>query len=174
MSQDSLHKLEKSIVQSINSLKDEIINLKDIVIKKLQDENARLKEKCGKHEIVHEIKSIFRKIVVILGTRHIIYQQKGNFMEIKDLDISKPESVMLSYILLSSAGTLFLSHRKTQFLMSYWSMFISRFMGGCHSNEAKPGLKKIQQQSSGVIYQNILALSNNFAEISKITKKILR
>ena len=37
MSQDSLDKLEKSIVQSINSLKDEIINLKDIVIKKLQD-----------------------------------------------------------------------------------------------------------------------------------------
>ena len=50
MSQDSLDKLEKSIVQSINSLKDEIINLKDIVIKNLQDENARLKEKCEKLE----------------------------------------------------------------------------------------------------------------------------
>ena len=32
MSQDSLDKLEKSIVQSINDLKNEIINLKDIVI----------------------------------------------------------------------------------------------------------------------------------------------
>ena len=50
MSQDSLDKLEKSIVQSINSLKDEIINLKDIVIKNLQDENAWLKEKCEKLE----------------------------------------------------------------------------------------------------------------------------
>ena len=50
MSQDSLDKLEKSIVQSINSLKDEIINLKDIVIKDLQDENAWLKEKCEKLE----------------------------------------------------------------------------------------------------------------------------
>ena len=50
MSQDSLDKLEKSIVQSINSLKDEIINLKDIVIKNLQDENARLKVKCEKLE----------------------------------------------------------------------------------------------------------------------------
>ena len=50
MSQDSLDKLQKSIVQSINSLKDEIINLKDIVIKNLQDENARLKEKCEKLE----------------------------------------------------------------------------------------------------------------------------
>ena len=50
MSQDSLDKLEKSIVQSINSLKDEIINLKDIVIKKLQDENARMKVKCEKQK----------------------------------------------------------------------------------------------------------------------------
>ena len=50
MSQGSLDKLEKSIVQSINSLKDEIINLKDIVIKNLQDENARLKVKCEKLE----------------------------------------------------------------------------------------------------------------------------
>ena len=45
MSQDSLDKLEKSIVQTINSLKDEIINLKDIVIKNLHNENARLKKK---------------------------------------------------------------------------------------------------------------------------------
>ena len=50
MSQDSLDKLEKSIVQSINNLKDEIINLEDIVINNLQDENARLKEKCKKLE----------------------------------------------------------------------------------------------------------------------------
>ena len=50
MSQDSLDKLEKSIVQSINSLKDEIINLKNIVIKHLQEENARLKEKYEKLE----------------------------------------------------------------------------------------------------------------------------
>ena len=48
MSQDSLDKLEQSIVQSINSLKDEIINLKNIVIRNLQDENARLKVKCEK------------------------------------------------------------------------------------------------------------------------------
>ena len=48
MSHDSLDKLEQSIVQSINSLKDEIINMKNIVIKNLQDENARLKVKCEK------------------------------------------------------------------------------------------------------------------------------
>ena len=50
ISEDSLDKLEKSIVQSINNLKDEIINLEDIVINNLQDENARLKEKCKKLE----------------------------------------------------------------------------------------------------------------------------
>ena len=50
MSQDSLDKLEKSKIQSINSLKDEIINMKDIVIKNLQEENARLKVKFEKLE----------------------------------------------------------------------------------------------------------------------------
>ena len=50
MSQDSLDELEKSIVQGINRLEDEIINLNDIVIKNFQDENARLKEKCEKLE----------------------------------------------------------------------------------------------------------------------------
>ena len=50
MSRGWLDKLEKFIVQSINGLKDEIINLKDIVINKLQDENARLEEKCEKLE----------------------------------------------------------------------------------------------------------------------------
>ena len=32
----ALHRLEENIVSSINSLGDEIINLKDIIIKKLQ------------------------------------------------------------------------------------------------------------------------------------------
>ena len=50
MSQNSLDKLEKSMVKSIDSLKDEIINLKDTVIKNLQDENARRKVKCEELE----------------------------------------------------------------------------------------------------------------------------
>ena len=45
MNQDLLDKLEQSIVQSINSLKDEIIDLKEIVINNLQDKNAILKVK---------------------------------------------------------------------------------------------------------------------------------
>ena len=60
MSQDLLDKLEQSIVQSINSFNNEIINLKGIVIKNLQDENARLKLKCEK----------FENRVVILKSNH--------------------------------------------------------------------------------------------------------
>ena len=67
MGQDSLDKLEQSIVQSINSLKDEIINLKDRVIKNLQEENARLKVKCKKLE----------NIVTILESNHNDLAQYG-------------------------------------------------------------------------------------------------
>ena len=41
---DPLVKLEESIINCINNLKEEIINLKDIVVKRLQDENGRLRE----------------------------------------------------------------------------------------------------------------------------------
>ena len=67
MNQDSLDKLEKLIVRSINSLKDEIINPKDMVIKNLQDENSRLKEKCEKLE----------NRVVILESNHNDLAQYG-------------------------------------------------------------------------------------------------
>ena len=67
MSQDSLDKLEKPIVQSINSLKDELINQKDIVIKNLQDENTRLKENSEQLE----------NIVAILESNHNDLAQYG-------------------------------------------------------------------------------------------------
>ena len=67
MSQDSLDKIEKSIVQSISSLKDEIINLKYIVFKNQQHENARLKVKCEK----------FEKRVAILELNHNDLTQYG-------------------------------------------------------------------------------------------------
>ena len=37
-----LQSLEANIINNINSLKDEIISLKDTVIKRLQEENERL------------------------------------------------------------------------------------------------------------------------------------
>ena len=44
----ALHRLEENIVSSINSLRDEIINLKDIIIKKLQEDNEKLRTRCSK------------------------------------------------------------------------------------------------------------------------------
>ena len=66
--QDALASIEQNITNSINSiktdinsiksdigsvktiLKDEINNLKDVIIKRLQDENATLRERCSKLE----------------------------------------------------------------------------------------------------------------------------
>ena len=66
--QDALASIEQNITNSINSiktdinsiksdissvktdLKDEINNLKDVIIKRLQDENATLREQCSKLE----------------------------------------------------------------------------------------------------------------------------
>ena len=41
-----LVKLVENIINCINNLKEEIVNLKDIVIKKLQDENEKLRANC--------------------------------------------------------------------------------------------------------------------------------
>ena len=49
-----LAKMEENILNNMNNkfadLKNEINNLKDIIIKRLQDENQRLQEKCKKLE----------------------------------------------------------------------------------------------------------------------------
>ena len=44
---DSLAKIESKLSNSIDGLKDEIINLKEIIIKKLQDDNTRLSNKVA-------------------------------------------------------------------------------------------------------------------------------
>ena len=58
--QDQMKSMEDNIVNWINSLKDEIINLKEIVIRNLQDENEklrcrceRLEKQCSKYESDH-------------------------------------------------------------------------------------------------------------------------
>ena len=40
-----LQTLEANIINNINSPKDEIISLKDMVVKRLQEENERLRDK---------------------------------------------------------------------------------------------------------------------------------
>ena len=50
VSNEALAKVEENIISTINCLKEEIINLRDIVIKWLQEENKTLQEKCSKLE----------------------------------------------------------------------------------------------------------------------------
>ena len=47
MNKDSKMKdMESNILNIINSLEDEIVNLREIVIKNLQNENEKLLQKC--------------------------------------------------------------------------------------------------------------------------------
>ena len=50
VSNEVLAKVEENIISTINCLKEETINLKDIVTKRLQEENKKLQEKCSKLE----------------------------------------------------------------------------------------------------------------------------
>ena len=50
VSSECLQTLEANIISNINSLKDEIISLKDTGIKRLQEENERLRDKCQQLE----------------------------------------------------------------------------------------------------------------------------
>ena len=50
VSNEALAKVEENIISIINCLQEEIINLKDIVLKRLQKENKKLREKCSKLE----------------------------------------------------------------------------------------------------------------------------
>ena len=50
VSSECLQTLEANIINNINSLKDEINSLKDTVIKRLQEENERLYDKCQQSE----------------------------------------------------------------------------------------------------------------------------
>ena len=48
--QDQMKSMKDNIVNQINSLKDEIINFKEIVIRNLQDENEKLRHRCERLE----------------------------------------------------------------------------------------------------------------------------
>ena len=50
MSKEALAQLEEKLINNIQRLRDEILNLKDIGIKNLQEENQKLCIKCEKME----------------------------------------------------------------------------------------------------------------------------
>ena len=55
--EDAMEKMESNILEQISSLKvdvrsmkDELLNMKDVIIKRLQDKNALLRSRCSKLE----------------------------------------------------------------------------------------------------------------------------
>ena len=48
--QDQMKSMEDNKVNRINSLKDEIININEIVVRNLQDENEKLRRSCERLE----------------------------------------------------------------------------------------------------------------------------
>ena len=95
--QDDLAKLELNIIKSISELKDEALNLKDMVIKNLKEENARLHFKCNYLE----------KKVVSLETKfnHLDQYGRGNSLvlsgipdTVEDKDLESTVSSILSEI----------------------------------------------------------------------------
>ena len=50
VSNEALAKVEENIISTKNCLQEEMINLKDIVIKRVQEENEKLWGKCSKLE----------------------------------------------------------------------------------------------------------------------------
>ena len=93
--QNVLAKLEQKIIKSTSELKDEVLNLKDIVINNLQEDNARLHAKCNYLE----------KKVVSLETKlnHLDqYGRRNNFIlsdipdTVEDKDLEGTVSSILS------------------------------------------------------------------------------
>ena len=70
---DPLVKLEEDIINSINNLKEEIVNLKDIVIKRIQDENEKLRAKCN---------TLVKKMVTLEQKLNSLWQygRRNNFV----------------------------------------------------------------------------------------------
>ena len=68
VSSESLLTLEANIINNMNSLKDEIISLKHMVIKRLQENNEILRDKCQQLE----------NRVALIESSHDVLEQYGN------------------------------------------------------------------------------------------------
>ena len=71
VSSECLQTLEANIINNINSLKDEIVSLKDTVIKRLQEENERLGDKCQQLE---------KRVVLIEPSNDALEQTVGGII----------------------------------------------------------------------------------------------
>ena len=91
VSSECLQALEANIINNINSLKDEIIGLKDTVIKGLQEENERLCDKCQQLE----------NRVALIESSHDALEQYGwkNNLVISDIPDSVQDSDLGSTVI---------------------------------------------------------------------------
>ena len=79
--EDAMEKMESNILEQISSLKvyvrsmkDEFLNMKDVIIKRLQDENALLRSRCSKLEdkLVVSLKSSVNQVEQYGRTNNIV------------------------------------------------------------------------------------------------------
>ena len=98
--QDQMKSTEDNIVNRISSLKEEIINLKEIVIRNLQDKNEKLsrrykqlEKRCSKYESDHNALAKYdrRKNIVLSGIPESISEdvlEESVTLVLADIDIS--------------------------------------------------------------------------------------
>ena len=98
--QDQMKSMEDNTVNRINSLKDKIINLKEIVLRKLQDENEKLRRRCerlekrySQCESDHNALTQYgrRNNVVLSGTPGLVSEdvlEESVILVLADIDVS--------------------------------------------------------------------------------------
>ena len=99
VSNEALAKVEENIISAVNCLKEEIINLIDIVIKRLQEENKKLWEKCSKLEndivftesSVNALEQYGRRKNIVSGTSGHVSErdlEKTVISELSDIEVN--------------------------------------------------------------------------------------
>ena len=85
VSNEELAKVEENIISTINILKGEIKNLKDILIKRLQEENKKLREKGRKleNDVVSNESSV--NALEQYGKRNNIVVQESQGMFLREI-----------------------------------------------------------------------------------------
>ena len=87
----ALSNVESSLMQNITILKDEVINLNDIIIKNLRDENKRLKNKVNVLE---------NKIIDLEIQNYNVYQHsRRNVVDILGIPQSVSDNQLEEYII---------------------------------------------------------------------------
>ena len=85
-----LVKLEQNIIKSISELEDKVLNLQDIVIKNLQEDNAKLHAKCNYLEKVVSLEAKLNHLDQYGRRNNLVLSGIPDTVEDKDLESTKP------------------------------------------------------------------------------------